>query len=97
MKKLVALLMSTFVHAGDHNQFTIDCVDKFKNKYQISLDLDIKKFNVKKSNRIISQGSIAKIESSKNSIEFMLLESDNKNNKKIFTSKNMLGKLYCNI
>ena len=40
--------MSTFVHAGDHNQFTIDCVDKIKNKYQISLDLDIKKFNVKK-------------------------------------------------
>ena len=54
MKKLILLLLSTFVHADDHNHFTIGCVDKIKNKYQIALDLDTKKFTVLKSDTIIS-------------------------------------------
>ena len=97
MKKIMALLLSTIVHADDHNQFTVDCVDKIKKKYQIALDLDTKKFRVLKSDTIISEGSIAKINSSKNSIEFKLLEINTKDNKKIFTSNNLLGKLICNI
>ena len=48
MKKLILLLLSTFVHADDHNHFTIGCVDKIKNKYQIALDIDTKKFIVLK-------------------------------------------------
>jgi len=84
------------VFADDHNEFTIDCVDKIKNKYQITLDLDVKKFSIKKRDNTISKGSIAKINSSKNSIEFKLLEI-NTTNKKIFTNKNLLGKLVCNI
>jgi len=97
MKKLIALLLSTFVHADEHNQFTINCEDKIKNKYQVALDLDIKKFRVLKSDKIISEGSIAKINSSINSIEFKLLEIDTKDNKKIFTSNNLHGKLACSI
>ena len=97
MKKLILLLLSTFVHADDHNHFTIDCVDKMKNKYQIALDLDTKKFTVLKIDTIISEGSIAKINSSKNSIEFKLLEINTRDNKKIFTGNNLLGKLICNI
>jgi len=97
MKKLILLLLSTFAQADDHNHFTIGCVDKIKNKYQIALDLDTKKFTVLKSDTIISQGSIAKINSSKNSIEFKLLETNTRDNKKIFTSNNLLGKLICNI
>ena len=97
MKKTIALLLSTFIHADDHNQFTVDCIDKIKNKYQISLDLDIKKFKVLKGDKTISEGSIAKIKSSKNSIEFKVLEIDAKDKKKIFTSNNLLEKLVCNI
>jgi hypothetical protein len=97
MKKLIALLLSTFVHADEHNQFTINCEDKIKNKYQVALDLDIKKFRVLKSDKIISEGSIAKINSSINSIEFKLLEIDTKDNKKIFTSNNLHVKLACSI
>ena len=97
MKKLIALLLSTFVHADEHNQFTINCEDKIKNKYQVALDLDIKKFRVLKSDKIISEGSIAKINSSINSIEFKLLEINTRDNKKIFTGNNLLGKLICNI
>ena len=97
MKKLLLLLLSAFVHADDHNHFTIVCNDKIKNKYRIALDLDTKKFTVLKSDTIISEGSIAKINSSKNSIEFKLLEINTKDNKKIFTSNNLLRKLICNI
>ena len=97
MKKLILLLLSTFVHADDHNHFKIGCVDKIKNKYQIALDLDTKKFTVLKSDTIISEGSIAKINSSKNSIEFKFLEINTRDNKKIFTGNNLLGKLICNI
>ena len=97
MKKIIALLLSTIVNADDHNQFTVDCIDKIKNKYQISLDLDIKKFRVLKGDKTISAGSIAKIKSSKNLIEFKLLEIDTKDKKKIFTSNNLLGKLVCSI
>ena len=99
MKSILLTLMvfgSFGVFADDHNEFTIDCVDKIKNKYQITLDLDIKKFSIKKRDNTISEGSIAKINSSKNSIEFKLLEI-NTTNKKIFTNKNLLGKLVCNI
>ena len=71
--------------------------EKIKNKYQVALDLDIKKFRVLKSDKIISEGSIAKINSSINSIEFKLLETNTRDNKKIFTSNNLLGKLICNI
>jgi len=99
MKSILLTLMvfgSFGVFADDHNEFTIDCVDKIKNKYQITLDLDVKKFSIKKRDTTISEGSIAKINSSKNSIEFKLLEI-NTTNKKIFTNKNLLGKLVCNI
>jgi hypothetical protein len=99
MKSILLTLMvfgSFGVFADDHNEFTIDCVDKIKNKYQITLDLDVKKFSIKKRDNTISEGSIAKINSSKNSIEFKLLEI-NTTNKKIFTNKNLLGKLVCNI
>ena len=99
MKSILLTLMvfgSFGVFADDHNEFTIDCVDKIKNEYQITLDLDVKKFSIKKMDNTISEGSIAKINSSKNSIEFKLLEI-NTTNKKIFTNKNLLGKLVCNI
>tara|TARA_Y100000996_G_scaffold348757_1_gene287379 strand:+ start:99 stop:392 length:294 start_codon:yes stop_codon:yes gene_type:complete len=97
MKKIMVLLLSTIVQADDHNQFTIDCVNKIEKKYQIALDLDTKKFRVSKSDTIISEGSIAKINRSKNSIEFKLLEINTKDKKKIFTGNNLHGKLICNI
>ena len=97
MKKIMVLLLSTIVQADDHNQFTIDCVNKIEKKYQIALDLDTKKFRVLKSDTIISEGSIAKINRSKNSIEFKLLEMDTRDNKKIFTSNGLLGKLVCSV
>ncbi len=93
----MVLLLSTIVQADDHNQFTIDCVNKIEKKYQIALDLDTKKFRVSKSDTIISEGSIAKINRSKNSIEFKLLEINTKDKKKIFTGNNLHGKLICNI
>ena len=95
---LTLLVFGSFgVFADDHNEFTIDCVDKIENKYQITLDLDVKKFSVKKRNNTISEGSIAKINNSKNSIEFKLLEIHTRDNKKVFTNTNFLGKLVCNI
>ena len=85
------------VLAEEHNEFTIDCIDKIKNKYQITLNLDVKKFSVSKWEDTISKGSIAQINSSDNSIEFKLLEMDTRDNKKIFTSNGLLGKLVCSV
>ena len=85
------------VLAEEHNEFTIDCIDKIKNKYQITLNLDVKKFSVSKGENAISEGSIAKINSSDNSIEFKLLEMDTRDNKKIFTSNGLLGRLVCSV
>jgi hypothetical protein len=85
------------VLAEEHNEFTIDCIDKIKNKYQITLNLDVKKFSVSKGEDAISKGSIAQINSSDNSIEFKLLEMDTRDNKKIFTSNGLLGKLVCSV
>jgi hypothetical protein len=85
------------VLAEEHNEFTIDCIDKIKNKYQITLNLDLKKFSVSKGEDAISKGSIAQINSSDNSIEFKLLEMDTRDNKKIFTSNGLLGKLVCSV
>ena len=85
------------VLAEEHNEFTIDCIDKIKNKYQITLNLDLKKFSVSKGEDAISKGSIAQINSSDNSIEFKLLEMDTRDNKKIFTRNGLLGKLVCSV
>ena len=85
------------VLAEEHNEFTIDCIDKIKNKYQITLNLDLKKFSVSKGEDTISKGSIAQINSSDSSIEFKLLEMDTRDNKKIFTSNGLLGKLVCSV
>ena len=85
------------VLAEEHNEFTIDCIDKIKNKYQITLNLDLKKFSVSKGEDAISKGSIEQINSSDNSIEFKLLEMDTRDNKKIFTSNGLLGKLVCSV
>ena len=85
------------VLAEEHNEFTIDCIDKIKNTYQITLNLDVKKFIVNKGKDTISEGSIAQINSSDNSIEFKLLEINTRDNKKIFTSNGLLGKLVCSV
>ena len=74
-----------------------DQLDKIKNKYQITLNLDVKKFIVNKGKDTISEGSIAQINSSDNSIEFKLLETNTRDNKKIFTSNGLLGKLVCSV
>ena len=47
MKSTLILLLaagSLGVLADEQNEFTIDCIDKIKNKYQITLKLDVKKF-----------------------------------------------------
>ena len=85
------------VLAEEHNEFTIDCIDKIKNQSQITLNLDVKKFSVHKGKDAISEGSIAQINSSDNSIEFKLLEMNTKENKKIFTSNSLVGKLVCSV
>ena len=100
MKNIIILLLaagSLGVFADEHKEFTIDCIDKIKNKYQITLNLDVKKFSVHKGKDVISEGSIAQINSSDNSIEFKLLEMNTKENKKIFTSNSLLGKLVCSV
>jgi hypothetical protein len=100
MKSTLILLLaagSLGVLADEQNEFTIDCIDKIKNKYQITLNLDVKKFSVHKGKDAISEGSIAQINSSDNSIEFKLLETNTRDNKKIFTSNGLLGKLVCSV
>ena len=100
MKSTLILLLaagSLGVLADEQNEFTIDCIDRIKNKYQITLNLDVKKFSVHKGKDAISAGSIAQINSSDNSIEFKLLEMNTKENKKIFTSNSLLGKLVCSV
>ena len=100
MKNIIIFLLATgslSVFADEHKEFTIDCIDKIKNKYQITLNLDVKKFSVHKGKDPISEGSIAQINSSDNSIEFKLLEINTKENKKIFTSNSLLGKLVCSV
>ena len=77
--------------------FTVGCVDKIKSKYQIALDLDTKKFTVLKSDTIISEGSIAKINSSKIQLSLSYLKLIPKIIKKFLQSNNLLGKLICNI
>ena len=85
------------VLAEDHNEFTIGCVDSSKNKYQINLDIDEKKFSIKDRERIISEGLIAKINTSKNEINFQLLETNTKEKKMVFKTKNILGQLVCDV
>ena len=98
MKKLLTLLLlSPLAFAEDKNEFTIDCVDSSKNKYQINLDIYKKKFSIKEGERTISEGLIAKINNSKNEINFQLLEIDTKEKNMVFKSKNILGQLVCNI
>ena len=100
MKSTLILLLaagSLGVLADEQNEFTIDCIDKINNKYQITLNLDVKKFIVKKGKDAISEGSIAQIHSSDNTIEFKLLETNTRDNKKIFTSNGLLGKLVCSV
>ena len=91
------MLLSTPMLAEDHNEFIIDCFDSSKNKYQINLDIDEKKFSIKERERIISEGLIAKINSSKNEINFQLLETNTKEKKMVFKSKNLLGQLVCDV
>ena len=100
MKFTLTILLafgSLGILAKEHNEFTIDCIDKIKNKYQLTLNLDVKKFSVHKGKDAISEGSIAQINSSDNSIEFKLLEMNTKDNKKIFTSNGLLQKLVCSV
>ena len=94
---LILILLSPLVLAEDHNEFTIGCVDSSKNKYQINLDIDEKKFSIKDKETIISEGLIAKINTSKNEINFQLLETNTKEKKMIFKSKNILGQLVCDV
>ena len=100
MKSALIMLLvfgSMEVLAEKHNEFTIDCIDKIKNKYQLTLNLDVKKFSVNKGKDTISKGSIAQINNSDNSIEFKLLEMNTRDNKKIFTSNGLLEKLVCSV
>ena len=94
---LILILLSPLVLAEDHNEFTIGCVDSSKNKYQINLDIDEKKFSIKERERIISEGLIAKINSSKNEINFQLLETNTIKKNIVFESKNILGELVCDV
>ena len=91
------MLLSTPMLAEDHNEFIIDCFDSSKNKYQINLDIDEKKFSIKERERIISEGLIAKINSSKNEINFQLLETNTIKKNMVFKSKNILGQLVCDV
>ena len=100
MKNIIIFLLATGslgVFADEHKEFTIDCIDKIKNKYQITLNLDVKKFSIHKGKDAISEGSIVQINSSDNAIEFKLLEMNTKDNKKIFTSNSLLEKLVCSV
>lgn len=91
------LLLSSLVFAEDHNEFTIGCIDSSKNKYQIILDIDKKRFSIKEKEITVSEGLIAKINNSKNEINFQLLEINTKDKKKIFKGKNILGELVCDV
>ena len=98
MKKLLTLLLlSPLAFADDHNEFTIGCSDNSKKKYQITLDMDAKKFSIEEKAMVISEGLIANINTSNNEINFQLLEINTKDNKIIFTNKNILGHLVCEV
>jgi len=53
--------------------------------------MDAKKFSIEEREIVISEGLIAHINTSKNEINFQLLEINTKDNKIIFTNKNILG------
>ena len=98
MKRLLTpLLLSPLAFADDHNEFTIGCSDNSKKKYQITLDMDAKKFSIEEKAMVISEGLIAHINTSNNEINFQLLEINTKDNKIIFTNKNILGQLVCEV
>ena len=98
MKKLLTLLLlSPLAFADDHNEFTIGCSDNSKKKYQITLDMDAKKFSIEEKAMVISEGLIANINTSNNEINFQLLEINTKDNIIIFTNKNILGHLVCEV
>ena len=59
--------------------------------------MDAKKFSIEERAMVISEGLIAHINTSKNEINFQLLERNTKDNKIIFTNKNILGQLVCEI
>jgi len=94
---LTLLLLSPLAFAEDHNEFTIGCTDNSNKKYQITLDMDAKKFRINEREMVISEGLIAHINTSKNEINFQLLEINTKDNKIIFTNKNILGQLVCEV
>ena len=92
---LTLIFLSPLAFAKDHNEFTIGCFDRSKNKYQITLDIDEKKFSIQEKERTISEGLIAKINNSKSEINFQLLEINTKEKNMVFKSRNMLGQLVC--
>ena len=96
-KLLTLLLLSPLAFADDHNEFTIGCTDNSNKKYQITLDMDAKKFSIEEKAMVISEGLIAHINTSNNEINFQLLEINTKDNKIIFTNKNILGQLVCEV
>ena len=91
------MFLSPLAFAEDHNEFTIGCFDSSKNKYQITLDIDEKKFSVQEKERTISEGLIAKINNSKSEINFQLVEINTKEKNMVFKSRNMLGQLVCDV
>lgn len=95
--RVIPLLFSSLIFAEDQIEFSLTCFDKSQNQYQITLDMDKKKFRIKEEEIVISEGLIAKINNSKNDIDFQLLEIENKDKKLIFKNKNILGKLTCNV
>ena len=98
MKRLLTLLLlSPLALAYDHNEFTIGCTYNSNKNYQITLDMDAKKFSIEEREMVISEGLIAHINTSKNEINFQLLEINTKDNKIIFTNKNILGQLVCEV
>ena len=94
---LTLLLLSPLAFADDHNEFTIGCTDNSKKKYQITLDMDAKKFSVEEEAMVISEGLIANINTSNNEFNFQLLEINARDNTIIFTNKNILGQLVCEV
>jgi hypothetical protein len=59
--------------------------------------MDAKKFSIEEREIVISEGLIANINTSNNEINFQLLEINTKDNKIIFTNKNILGQLVCEV
>ena len=94
---LTLIFLSPHAFAEDHNEFTIGCFDSSKNKYQITLDIDEKKFSIQEKERTISEGLIAKINNSKSEINFQLVEINTKEKNMVFKSRNMLGQLVCDV